>query len=417
MVVSNAIYGRARRYVSRERLEAMLEHEHRLNRERLDESRGASTAFFTFADTVSARSYKGNNECHGWMGLEFQSHPRDEDSRILIHVRMLDRENAQQQEALGIVGVNLLYGAFFHAHEPERLIESLLDGLGTERIEIDMIEFSGIGFRHVDNRVMSMKLVELGLSGAAMFGPNGEVLQPSEVLHDKRVLLVRGSFRPVCHVHLDMLKHARERMTADFGADDGRTVELAELTLRNLRGDRPEVDRADFLARADMLGALGKTVLISDFFEFYRLAEYVHRYTRQRSAIVMGAGTLREVFDESAHASLDGGIFESLGRLLRNDLAIYVYPLLAKVTGALTKVDSFDAGRNLQGVFQSLVLRGAIRQLETWTPECLPIFSQDALAKIRQGDPSWEAMVPEAVARVIRERHLLGYSGEASRAA
>lgn len=189
MAVSDAIYGQTERYVCRPRLEAMLTHEHALNLERLRDARGDTTAFFAFADTVSAKSYRGSNECHGWMGVRFQAHPRDQDNQIILHVRMRDSENALQQEALGIVGVNLLYGAFFMHHDPEKLLESLLDNLSTDRIEIDMIEFSGIEFRHVDNRIMSLKLVQLGLSGAAMFGPNGDVLQPSEVLYKKPVLV------------------------------------------------------------------------------------------------------------------------------------------------------------------------------------------------------------------------------------
>src|SRR5882757_5943002 len=244
MAISDAIYGRAERYVCRQRLEAMLDHEHKLNLGRLSEVRGSTTAFFSFADTVSARSFKGNNECHGWMGVRFQSRPHDQDSQITLHVRMLDNENALQQEALGIVGVNLLHGAFFLFHEPELLLESLLDGLTTQRIAIDMIEFSGIEFRQVDNRLMSMKLVQVGLSGAAMFDPSGRVLQPSEVLHKKNVLVERGSFRPVCHVNIDMLKCARAAFerdltgprTTDEGVNaDGDVVELMELTMRNLR--------------------------------------------------------------------------------------------------------------------------------------------------------------------------------------
>src|ERR1700733_6791577 len=215
MEVSDAIYGRCDRYVCRARLESMLTYEHELNLKRLRETRGDTTAFFTFADTVSARNYQGTNECHGWMGVRFQAHPRDQDSQIIIHVRMLDNENALQQEALGIVGVNLLYGAFFLNHEPDKLVESLLDSLTTRRIEIDMIEFSGIGFRHVDNRVMSLRLVQLGLSSAAMFSAGGEVLQPSEVLHKKSILVERGSFRPVTHVNIDMLRSAHEKFSRE----------------------------------------------------------------------------------------------------------------------------------------------------------------------------------------------------------
>src|SRR5271154_2563081 len=215
MAVSDAIYGRCKRYVSRERLQGMLDHEHKLNLERLQSARRDSTSFFAFANTVAARNYLGTNECHGWMGVKFQAHPRDNDSQIIIHVRMLDRENDLQQDALGIVGVNLLYGAFFLHHRPEALVESLVDNLTTQRIEIDMIEFSGIEFRYVDNRVMSLKLVQLGLSGAAMFGPSGEVLQPSEVLRKRPILVERGSFRPVTRVNIDMIDSARQRFAAE----------------------------------------------------------------------------------------------------------------------------------------------------------------------------------------------------------
>jgi len=411
MTVSDAIYGKAERYVCRPRLEAMLEHEHRLNLDRLAESRGETTAFFAFADTVSARNYHGTNECHGWMGVRFQSRPHDRDSQIVIHVRMLDGENALQQEALGIVGVNLLYGAFYFDEDPELLIESLLDGLTTHRIAIDMIELSGIAFREVDNRLMSMKLVQLGLSGAAMFDPSGAVLQPSEVLYKKNVLVERGSFRPVCHVNMDMLRSARENFERDLGlpASTGDVVELMELTMRNLREEGGEVDRADFLARADMLAASGKTVLISDYFEYYRLAAYLAQYTNQRIAITMGASSLRDLFDERYYAMLEGGILESFGRLFKNELRLYIYPLLDQATGKLVTVDNLEVAPHLHKLYGYLVDSGSIKQLENVNRDYLHIFSRDALRKIRAGDASWESMVPPQVAEVIKTRRFLGY--------
>jgi len=429
MAVSDAIYGKAERYVCRQRLEAMLDHEHRLNLDRLSESRGSTTAFFAFADTVSARGYKGNRECHGWMGVRFQSRPQDQDSQIIIHVRMLDGENALQQEALGIVGVNLLYGAFFLFSEPEILIESLLDGLTTQRIAIDMFECSGIEFRRVDNRLMSMKLVQLGLSGAAMFDPKGAVLQPSEVLYKKNVLVEPGSFRPVCHVNIDMLRCAKENFTRDLGReaaaaapamqDDGdeEIVELMELTMRNLREEGGEVDRADFLARADMLAASGKTVIISDYFEYYRLAGYLGQYTRKKIAIVMGASSLRDLFEEKYYAGLEGGILESFGRLFKNDLRLYIYPLLEPGSSTLVTVDNLEVADRLRKLYGYLVDGGFIRQLENVNRDYLHIFSRDALRKIRSGDPSWEAMVPAEVAEVIKKRKFLGYRPKSQGAA
>jgi hypothetical protein len=415
MTVSDAIYGKAERYVCRPRLQAMLDHEYDLNLGRLSDSKGATTAYFAFADTVSARNWKGTNECHGWMGVKFQSRPRDEHSQIIIHVRMLDSENALQQEALGIVGVNLLHGAFFLFHEPELLMESLLDGLTTQRIEIDMIEFSGIEFRQVDNRLMSMKLVQMGLSGAAMFDPKGTVLQPAETLYKKNVLVERGSFRPVCHVNIDMLHCARDAFARDLAKEnDGHgsedIVELMELTMRNLREEGGEVDRADFLARADMLAASGKTVLISDYFEYYRLAAYLSRYNNKKKiAVTMGAASLRDLFDEKYYATLDGGILESFGRLFRNDLRLYIYPLLDRTSGQLVTVDNLEVSARLRKLFGYLADNGYIRQLENVNRAYLHIFSRDALKKIRAGDSSWEEMVPAEVADVIKRRRFLGY--------
>src|SRR5438046_3074149 len=251
--VSAAIYCHADRYVSRGRLQAMLDREFDLDVERLSQERGESTSFFAFADTVVARSYRGTNECHGWMGIKFQSRVNDQPSQIVMHVGMLDEEASAQQEALGIVGVNLCYGAFFLSHVPEELVESLLDNLTTRRIEIDMLELSGIEFRNVDNRVMALKLVQVGLSGAAIFGPNREVLQPSDTLHNKAVLVERGSFRPVTQVNIDMLKCALAKFKEDHAVTDKPILSLMELTIRNLLAGGTEVDRRDFLARADVL--------------------------------------------------------------------------------------------------------------------------------------------------------------------
>jgi hypothetical protein len=408
MAVSDAIYGRCKRYVSRERLQGMLDHEHGLNLERLQSARRDSTAFFAFANTVSARNFRGTNECHGWMGVKYQAHPRDDNSQIIIHVRMLDRENDLQQETLGIVGVNLLYGAFFLHYKPELLLESLLDNLSTQRIEIDMIEFSGIEFRHVDNRVMSLKLVQLGLSGAAMFGPSGEVLQPSEVLRKRPVLVERGSFRPVTKVNIDMLRSARERFSSELGADAGQIVELMEITMRNLLAEG-KIDLTDFLARADVLAAAGKTVLISDYFEYYRLAAYLARYTALPIAVTMGITSLQDLFKEQYYASLEGGILEAFGKLFTKDLRIYVYPLRDQATGQLSTVENIKMPGDLHSLYCHLVDRGRIKQLDNFDESVLHIFSRDVLRRIKDNDASWETMVPPEIAEMIKHRQYFGY--------
>jgi hypothetical protein len=409
MTVSDAIYGHSKRYVSRERLQGMLNHEHALNLERLLSSRGDTTAFFTFANTVAARNFQGTNECHGWMGVKYQTQPRDDDSQIIIHVRMLDPENDLQQEALGIVGVNLLYGAFFLHHKPQLLLESLLDGLNIKRIEIDMIEFSGIEFRRVDNRVMSLKLVQLGLSGAAMFGPSGEVLQPSEVLRKKPILVERGSFRPVTKVNIDMIESARRRFAAEPDVEEAEIVELMEITMRNLMADG-QLNLSDFLSRADVLAAVGKTVLISDYFEYYRLGAYLARYTSKPIAVTMGVGSLIDLFKDEYYVDLEGGVLEAFGRLFKKDLRIYAYPLRDSASGSLTTVANAQMpAKELQHLYAYLVDRGKIKQLDNFDESVLNIFSRDVLRRIKVEDASWETMVPSEVATMIKQRRYFGY--------
>ena len=409
MAVSDAEYGKADRYVSAGRLQGMLDTEFQLNVERLGHKRGDENCFFAFADTVVARSFQGGNECHGWMGVKFQSQPHDEPSQIVMHVRMLDVEAWLQQEALGIVGVNLLYGAFFQHHEPDKLIESLLDRLTTGRIEIDMIQFRGIEFRGVDNRLMALKLVQVGLSGVAMFGPDREVLQPSEVLRKKAILVERGSFRPPTHVNIDMLETAKAKFETDPAVAGKQVLELTEITMRNLLAGGPQVDRRDFLARAELLAACGMTVLITDYFDYYRLAAYLGERTSERIGIVMGVPSLIDLFDEKNHAQLHGGILESFGRLFKNDLKLYVYPVQPSPDDELKTVNDIKVRPELQPLYDYLAGRGSFVHLDNYRPEFLPIFSRDVLRRIAANDSSWESMVPREVAELIKRRAFFGY--------
>ncbi len=411
MAVSDAIYGHTERYVSRERLQSMLDYEHEKNVRRLSAARGDTTAFFVFADTVAAKSFRSKKESHGWLGLKFQTHPRDQESQIVMHVRMLDEEASLQQEALGIVGVNLLYGAFFMHHEPDLLVKSLLDNLSADRIEIDMIQFSGIEFRHVDNRLMSLKLVELGLSQAAMFDAKGNVLQPSEVLHRKPVLVQRGAFRPVTKVNMDMLRCARAALAKDPRSTVGEAIEpfeIMEISMRNLLSEGGEIDARDFLARADVLGAAGKTVLISNYFEYFRLASYLRRSTSGPIAFVVGAGSALQIFDEKYYAELDGGILEAVGRLFAKDLRLLVYPMLDLEAGDVVTASNLKLLGGIAPLYRYLLERGSIVELGDYDPAVLPIMPRDVLRLIKLGNPSWEDMVPREIADVIKSRRYFG---------
>src|SRR5450755_2357567 len=408
MTFSDAIYGTADRYVSRNRLQTMLDHEYNLLIERLNEKFGNERTFFVFADTVAARSFKQHNESHGWLGVRFQTQTHGDPSQIIIHVRMLDETNVDQQEALGVVGVNLLYGAFYHP-EPEKLISSLQENLAPGRIQVDLIKFSGPAFAGVDNRLMSLQLVSQGLTNAIMFTADGETVQPAEVFYKKAILVERGSFRPVTYATNDMLDGARKVLLEESGCSDQELIVLMEMTLENLLSEG-QLNHADFLARVDILGALGRTVLVSRFGEYYRLASYLSRYTNKMIGLVMGVPSLMEIFDEKYYLNLEGGILEALGRMFKSGLKLYVYPMIDERTGGLVTATKLEVAPNLHSLFRYLVDNEFIQEITDYNPDYLRIHPPDALRKLQSGDDSWEKMVPPEVVEMIKRRAFFGYS-------
>jgi len=408
MAVSDAIYGPAERYVSRQRLEAMLKYEFDLLLERLDATRGDKCAFFAFANTVATRSFTRQEEGRGWMGIRFQTVPRQKPSEIIIHVRMLDKENDRQQEALGMIGVNLIHGAFYLHQQPDRLIHSLLDNLTWERVEVDMICFAGPAFADVDNRLMALQLVEQDLTEAAMFTAEGETVQWNDALYKKPVLVQRGSFRPVTYATLDVLERALEQFVREPELRDEPPVVLMEMTLRHpTTGD--VIDHQDFLQRADLLRTLGRHVLISNFRRFHRLAAYLGRYTNRPIGLALGAIRLAEIFDEKFYNTSEGGLLGGLGQLFKNPARLYVYPSLNFATGQVVTVENFQVASHLQHLYTHLTDNRFIQGLPVTHTDFLRLRSADVLEKIEVGDPSWEKLVPPVIAEVIKREKLFGW--------
>lgn len=411
MTFSDAIYGveEDRRYVSRSRLQKMLAHEYDLLIERICDTRPKSTTFFAFADTVTARSYKSVNESHGWLGIRLQLHPKAEPSDIILHVRMLDEENYQQQEALGILGVNLIYGAFHYYRTPEKLIESLIDELGPNRIEVDTIQFRGPYFEDLDNRLLALHLVKAGLTSAVLFNPAGQVEQPAEVMYKRSVLVIRGSFRPVTHVNMDMVKCGTARFVDEPGVDPGNMVTLAEITMAKLvAGD--VIDPKDFLARVDMLSALGFNVLISNYVRFFRLREYLARYTGRQIGIVLGVDNILDIFDEKYYEGMEGGILEAFGKLFPGDSKMYVYP--KRENGEMITADTLKVPSKLRHLYLHLRENNFIEPLDGCSEQYLHVFSRTILAQLKRGERGWEEGVPESVADAIKANKLFGYDSE-----
>jgi hypothetical protein len=358
MTVSDAVYGPAKRCVSRERLQSMLDHEWTLLLERLDRARGDKTAFFVFADTVATRSFTRQEDGTGWLGIRFQTEPRSEPSDIIIHTRFWEKEVERQQEALGVLGVNLVHGAFYHWAHVDLLIQSLLDGLSRTNVEVDMIKCRGPAFAGVDNRLLSLQLVEKLHTDSAMFEANGEVVEPAEILHKKPVLVERGSFRTVTGAMLDMLSAAQTQLRGDAALNGKEPVVVMEMTLHNLMAEEGRVDYVEFLRRVDALGAIGHTVMISNHGTFHRLARHLRRFTGERITMVLGIPTLEQVFLEKYYTDLEGGILESLGRLFKGPVKLLVYPVRNPKTGELVTAENFRASPHLQHLYAHLLQNG-----------------------------------------------------------
>jgi phosphopantetheine adenylyltransferase len=410
MLVSDAIYGQAARYVSRQRLQAMLDLEFNLLIERLDKTRGDKCTFFAFADTVTTKhiARAGDEGGQGWLGVKFQTVPQAEPSQIIIHVRTMDWETARQQEALGTIGVNLIHAAFYQNEDPIRIIASLLDGLSNQRIEVDMIKFSGPAFFRTDNRLMALQLVQQGLTEAAMFTANGETVIPSELLWKKPVLLERGSFRPLTNPMLDMMDRARDLFIKEPTLAGEEPVTMFEMTLRQLQVENT-IDHRDFLDRVDTLGALGRPVLISNFLRYHRLVTYLSRQTQKPIGLPLGLVRLRDVLDEKFYTDLPGGLLESLGQLFKNGAKLYVYPSLDKKTGQLTTAENLVVPAHLRHLFEHLKENKFIEDLTACDPEVLKIYSSVVLAKIHSADESLSKLIPPQIFELIRAKKLFGW--------
>ena len=404
MAISDDLYGPTDRYVSRARLEAMLTREYDQLLKRVPhKDLGTPRAFFVFADTVTTQSRTRGG--HGWMGVRFQIVPEGETSDIIIHFALSDPETVRQQEAAGILGVNLIHAALYSYANPKSVLNSLMDGLSRRRIEVDMIKFSGPVFREVDNRLMSLHLVERSLTDAALFTAAGEVVQPSEVLYGKGVLMERGSFRPVTNVTIDMLSRAELQQERDHPDSADAPVVLMEMTLRNLMSDKV-IDHQDFLDRADLLGALGKTVMISNFERFDRVTNFLRKATQASIGMVMGVPTLNEVFDEKYYADLPGGILEGFGRLFQGPVRLLVYPTKDAATGEILTVESVKVGSHQKKLFEWLCENGSIEPIREYNSAQLHISPAEVLRLLRAGDPGWREMVPAPVADLIERRGL-----------
>ncbi|MEZ4965907.1 MAG: TonB-dependent receptor [Saprospiraceae bacterium] len=407
--VSDEIYGSETkgkgRYVCEPRLYKMLDHEYELMEGRLRELRPEQN-FFAFADTVAAINFQKTIKGDGWLGLRFQLHPEQETNDAILHVRLLDNDNQLQQQAIGILGVNLIYGCFRFHEEPEVLLQSLMDNL-RGRVMIDMVRLQGPDFQKVDNRLICLWMVKNGLSDVAIFGPDGNSLHAGEFLYRKSILIARGSYRPPTLVQQDMIRKAYDQFCAEPDVDAEKTFFLTEITLDNLRA-AGSIDERDFLDRADMLCALGQTVVLSNCVQHKKLIAYFSDYKVQRIGLAMGVRKLQNIIRETYGQNPDN-LLGAFGEMFLRNVRFYIYPARDEGNNALINARSIEVPHAIHFLYDHLLENRNIVDIQGFNPDILHIYHKEVLEMIRNSEPGWEAKVPEEVAEMIKKKGLFGY--------
>jgi hypothetical protein len=408
---SDAIYGAEDdgRYVTEARLRKMLTHEMSLIEDRLTREKNPNKIFFTYANTVATIDFAKQFKGHGWVGIKYQVAAGADYNEIILHIRFKETDARLQQETLGILGTNLIYGAFYKYNKPKRLLKYLYDHLDKDQIEIDTINFSGPVFKNIDNRLMSLQLVKNGMTDAVMFGPDGTNVLPAKVFYKKNILALRGSFRPVTRVNMAMYEKSYEMFIKENKVDEEKTVVVFEITLSNLRAEG-EIDEQDFIDRADLLCALGQSVMISNFQEYFKVVEYFSKYTKARMGLAMGVSNLVDIFDEKYYRHISGGILEAFGKLFFKDLKVYLYPMLDDKTGELVTSENLKVYPRMKELYKFFKYNGKVIDIADYDESIMNIFSREILRMISEGETGWENMVPEGTAELIKDYRLFGYT-------
>ena len=406
---SDAIYGIEKdgRYVTESRLKKMVQHEVNLIEKRLDRVKHPNKLFFSYANTVATIDFAKQFKGHGWVGVKYQIEPDEDYNEIILHIRFKETDGRLQQETLGVLGVNLIYGAFYKYNDPKKLLRYLYDHLDKDQLEIDTINFSGPRFANVDNRLMSLQLVKNNMTDAVMFGPDGNNILPASILYKKNILALRGSFRPVTSVNMDMYEKSLEMFLNESKVDVDNTLVIFEITLSNLRSDG-EIDERDFMDRAELLCSLGQYVMISNFQEYYRVVEYFSNYTKARMGLAMGVNNLIDIFDEKYYRHLSGGILEAFGKLFYRDLKVFLYPMKDE-NGVVINSENLKVHPRMKELYKFFKFNGKVVDIDDYIQNNLEIYSRQVLKMIMNGSSGWEEMLPKGVAEIIKRDNLFGY--------
>ncbi len=407
MTFSDAIYGKeeSKRYVCQSRVEKMINYEYDLLIERLG-GEHTDRKFFAFADTVAARNYHGTNEPHGWLAIKFRHTPDSTASELILHIKMHDQTNNLQADAIGVLGVNMIYTIYYNTQDTQTMVNSLMSGLSRSRIEIDMIETKGEAFSHIDNRLLNLQLIVNSYTDAVMFDEYGKVRLAKDELYKKNIILTRGSYRPPTKVNEDILATGLRNFSKDIS--DKSIVSLAEITMNHLKEDG-EITNEDFLARVDLLSSIGQKVLITNMPQFSNLTNYLSGFKPIKMALVFGVYNFKQIFD-SDYKHFQGGVLEALGRLLTDNMMIYLYPYREdSKTDQLMNLESMEVEDHQKPLLKYIRDSKQVKDLDGYDDKLLHIYSRKVLTMIRESQSGWEKFVPKEIADTINEKCLFGH--------
>lgn len=402
MIYSDEIYGKEKngRYVCKSRLNKMLEKEYSLILRRLQTHRGDKTSFFSFANTVATGSAE-IPKCHGWMGVRFQTTPGSEFHDIILHVRMMDRFRLQQQEALGVLGVNLIHSAFYHRKSSADFISHLTDNLKKGQILIDYFEATGPGLSHFDNRKTNLQLVKEGLSEAVLFGVDQKVQFLPDELYQKSLLIQRGHYKPMTISHQDMMEKGLHQLKSDVKALKLKSQDVVTLNEIEI-SEKSDID--DLIQRIEMLSTLGLRTLVTHFPLYYQMKSFFRKYTQNPMILVMSASHLDRIFSPEHYKNLEGGIFEGLGKLLDENTRLYIYPY--KTEKLCLTASTFHPSKGSQKVYEHFRDAELILDI-SGCDESADFYHSEMVSKmIQKKDKKWEKLVPAGLVSYLQKNKL-----------
>jgi len=409
--LSDKIYGLTddKRYVSKHRLKNMLKVEFESLTEVLYDKRDENTCYFAFANTVTAINFQKDNEPHGWIGIRYQLKPKDDPNEIIMHVRMYERDNILQQRTLGILGVNMIYAAYFHYDKPNSFLKSLMDYISAEQVEVDMIKMTGPQLDYIDNRLLGVQLVKNEMTDAVVFDRDMKIGQPADIFYKKNILFLRGSFRPITYVGFDMIRTGFNHFKKDIDYTKDNTLIFCEISLNNL-SERGNFDERDFLERVKLLSGMGMNVMVSKFKHHYELVSFFTQYNILKLGIIAGIINMKDVLKDRYYRHLRGGIVEASSLLFVKNMKLYLYPAKQRNSEELLTLAHLKLPEDIKSLLNYFILTEKIVEIQNVNEKKLHVFSKEVLRKIHKGDSDWEKMVPKYVSKMIKANNMFGYS-------